>query len=157
MNLESFWKYLRLLVLSGAVAFAAVAAPSVAPFSSAPFSSAPVAVADDDEEEEEEDDDDGDQDDEAQGRVVNGQVLGIYEPGRGWRKPEGVSFDETTPADKVALRVFQTGNQVVHVVLYNPNQIGEQGLKLGDHVSVDGEFIGGTFYGDYFEVTDSCC
>ena len=154
MRLESFWRYLGLLVLSLALAFAAVAPPSAVP-----FSSVQVALAGDDDEEEEEDDDDeeDEEDDESQGRVVNGQVLGIFNPATGWAKAPGVSFDETTPPDMHALRVYQTGNQVVPVVLYHPQQIAEQGLKLGDQVSLDGEFVRGTFYATYLEITHRCC
>ena len=150
MHLDSFWKYLQLIALSGVLAFAAVGLPSADP-----FSPASIAQADDDDDGDE--DEEEDQDDEAQGRVLNGQVLGIYEPSRGWSKAPGVSFDETTPQDQLALRVGRTANEVVPVVLYNPHTITEWGLQLGDHVSIDGEFVGGTFYGSTLEVTDRCC
>jgi hypothetical protein len=147
MTFDGFWTKVRLLGLVGAVTFAAVAPPSVLP-----FSTAAVALADDDDE-----DDDEDEDAEAQGRVLNGQVLGIFEPARGWSKAPGTTFDETTPPGMTALRIGQTGNQIVPAILYNPNDIAEWGVKLGDHVSLDGEFVGGTFYANNLEVSERCC
>ena len=149
MPLTSFWKALRLLALSGALVLAAVAPPSVDP-----LSSTPVAFAGD---EDDDDDDDDDEDAEAQGRVLNGQVLGIYRPNQGWAKAPGVTFDETTPPNMVALRVARVGNEIVPAIMYNPNEINEWGLNLGDHVSLDGEFQGGTFYANNMEVDDRCC
>ncbi len=148
MHHESFWTTLRLLTLSGAVAFAAVGPPPVSL-----FSPVPVAVAGD---EEDEDDDDDDQAEE-EGRVINGQVLGIYDPATGWSRAPGTSFDETTTPGLFALRIGQTGNQIISVALYNPHLIAENGVRLGDHVSIDGEFTGGTFYGTDLEITDRCC
>ena len=153
MDVASVWKHLRLIVLSLAVAVAAVGAPPATPLS---LSSTSVVLAGDDEDDDE-DDDDEEEDDEEAGRVVNGQVIGIYTPSGGWSKAPNTSFDESTPPGMVALRIGQTGNQIVSAVLWNPNLLTEWGVHLGDHISLDGEFQGGTFYGTDIEVEDRCC
>ena len=145
MQLSTLWRTAQAVSLVAGLAIAAIG-----PSTTDPGASAPVALARD------KDEDKNKPDDEELGRVLNGQVLGIYQPGKGWSIAPGVSFDQNTPGDMWALRVANVDG-IVPAVLYKPEQIQELGLRLGDYVSLDGEFDHGVFMANNFEITDRCC
>jgi hypothetical protein len=151
VQLETLWGYLRVAALSLVLALAAFAKPILSPFEPVP------AVQAGDKDDEDDEDDDGDA--EAEGREVRGQVVGIYNPqNRTWAKATpSTMFDESIPPGTEGLwqlRIGQIGDVIVPVVVYNPDEIGRNGVSMGDHISVDGEFMGGTFYGLDIEVED---
>src|SRR5688572_8850632 len=106
MQVETLWGYLRVGVLSTALALASFASLSLNP-----LEPVPVVQAGDDKDEADDEDDDGDA--ESEGREINGQVIGIYDPSSGWTKAPGTTFDETTPPGEWALRIGQIADLVI--------------------------------------------
>jgi hypothetical protein len=152
MQVEKLWGYLRVGVLGAALAVASFALPSLNP-----LEPVPVVQAGDKEEEDEEDNEDTDP--EAEGREVKGQVIGVYNPDtRTWSKGgSNTTFDETILPGTEGywqLRIGQIGDVIVPVVVYSSDEIHQNGVSLGDHISVDGEYQGGTFFGTDIEVED---
>jgi hypothetical protein len=161
VQLETLWAFVRVGALSLVLALAAFATPSLSPFEPAPIVQAGDDGDDeDDEEREDEDEEDNDAGDaESEGREVRGQVVGVYNPqNRTWTKASpSTMFDEAVPPGTEGLwhlRIGQIGDVIVPVAVYNPDEIGRNGVSMGDHISIDGEYTAGYFYGLTIEVED---
>jgi hypothetical protein len=131
----------------------AITFAALAPLSANLAAPTPLALASDKDKDKDEEKSNRDEEED---RVLNGQVLAIFDPAKGWSSVPGVTFDQSNPTGGFALRVAALGG-ITPVILYHPEQVLEWGLKLGDEVSLDGEYNGGTFYSNNFEITDRCC
>ena len=122
-----FWRFGRTLLLSGVIATAFTALPiatSVAP--------APVALARDSDDDRLDNVDEDDRDD----RNLEGQVIELY--------------PDRNPPEMV---VAQLGGNVTARIL-KTDEIAIQGVKVGDHVHLEGEYERGVFDANELTVTE---
>jgi hypothetical protein len=128
-----FWRIGQALSLVAVVAILIAALPIATSVAPVPVALASPAGDSDD------DDNDDESEDEREDRNLHGQVVELY--------------PDRNPPEMV---VAQLGGNVTVRVL-KTDEIAIQGVKVGDHVHLQGEYDRGVFDTDSIEVTERCC